>query len=447
MYCVVSFDSNDETSLAYVPLTCIQSVQGDKIALNKSYLFVHKTNRSIKERGKLLFRGEESTLQEVKTYCELEDNAVIDDTTWIDQPEVFTNVTNTTAKSKTKPTATQKGAIKCGPYQAGASSTKKKTKRAINQNESDDDNNNDTGNEDDDVEVGNNDELENVENRTRSRPQEQRTKTKLPHCDNSRPSTSSSSPNQPITTTSSVCTNDDIILPRYIQLELESNRKRIIDLEEQLVEIKRCSIPFPNDAEVDYMRRLVAIVDFRAKVANVQAIEVSIIDFHRKGSISTIELVVYFFQIGQKLGLTDAELFKAVGNMKTDWKKITTNLLVACHKGVELENENYSTLCKKNKDRIDNIFSKLFVVFMLYEKLNAFLIFADYVKLLRPADTIAQGVFSTTISNKCHHLKSDKKRKQLKQFEATNIDDKQEEQKGGEDQRQEDNEHGESNVF
>ncbi|CAF3931994.1 unnamed protein product, partial [Didymodactylos carnosus] len=79
----------------------------------------------------LLFRGEESTLQEVKTYCELEDNAIIDDTTWIDQPEVFTNVTNTTAKSKTKPTATQKGAIKRGPYQAGASSTKKKTKRAI----------------------------------------------------------------------------------------------------------------------------------------------------------------------------------------------------------------------------------------------------------------------------------------------------------------------------
>lgn len=77
-------------------------------------------------------------------------------------------------------------------------------------------------------------------------------------------------------------------------------------------------------------------------------------------SVSKYELtirfyIVFFSQFGQKLGLSDIELLEATGNGRLPWRKIVVNLIVKCFKGVNLENENFTTLRSLNKELIDNI--------------------------------------------------------------------------------------------
>ncbi|CAF4089401.1 unnamed protein product, partial [Rotaria sp. Silwood1] len=106
--------------------------------------------------------------------------------------------------------------------------------------------------------------------------------------------------------------DDELILPRHIQIEIKSNRKRIIDLENQLKGLKHMSIPFSTTEESDYLRRVLAVVDMRNELTKTRAIN-----------------------CGQQLGLTNFELLEATGNGRLPWKKIVVNLMQACFKNVD----------------------------------------------------------------------------------------------------------------
>ncbi|CAF3713876.1 unnamed protein product [Rotaria sordida] len=126
--------------------------------------------------------------------------------------------------------------------------------------------------------------------------------------------------------------DDELILPRHIQLELKSNRKRILDLENQLKELKHTSVPFPTTEKSDYLRRVSAVVGTRSELAKTRVINYE-----------------------QLLGLTNFELLQATGNGQLSWRKIVVNLIQACFKNVDLQYENYTSLRTRNKDVIDNI--------------------------------------------------------------------------------------------
>ncbi|CAF0983502.1 unnamed protein product, partial [Rotaria sordida] len=126
--------------------------------------------------------------------------------------------------------------------------------------------------------------------------------------------------------------DDELILPRHIQLELKSNRKRILDLENQLKELKHTSVPFPTTEKGDYLRRVLNVVDMHDELAQTRTIN-----------------------YGQLLGLTNFELLEATGNGRLPWKKIVVSLIQACFKNVDLQYENYTSLRARNKDLIDNI--------------------------------------------------------------------------------------------
>ncbi|CAF4063085.1 unnamed protein product, partial [Rotaria sordida] len=126
--------------------------------------------------------------------------------------------------------------------------------------------------------------------------------------------------------------DDELILPRHIQLELKSNRKRILDLENQLKELKHTSIPFPTTEKSDYLRRVLNVVDMHDELAQTRTIN-----------------------YGQLLGLTNFELLEATGNGRLPWRRIVINLIQACFKNIDLQYENYTSLRTRNKDLIDTI--------------------------------------------------------------------------------------------
>ncbi|CAF4314313.1 unnamed protein product, partial [Rotaria sordida] len=105
--------------------------------------------------------------------------------------------------------------------------------------------------------------------------------------------------------------DDELILPRHIQLELKT---------------------FPTTEKSDYLRRVLAVVDMREELAQTGRIN-----------------------YGQLLGLTNFELLEATGNGRLPWKKIVVSLIQACFKNVDLQYENYTSLRTRNKDLIDNI--------------------------------------------------------------------------------------------
>ena len=55
--CVVKFVEHGANEASFVPETCLQSSKNVKIKLNGDYLFAHKTDRQLRVRGKLLFKG------------------------------------------------------------------------------------------------------------------------------------------------------------------------------------------------------------------------------------------------------------------------------------------------------------------------------------------------------------------------------------------------------
>ncbi|CAF4277869.1 unnamed protein product, partial [Rotaria sordida] len=65
---------------------------------------------------------------------------------------------------------------------------------------------------------------------------------------------------------------DELILPHHIQLELKSYRKRVLDLENQLKELKHTSIPLPTTEKSDYLRRVSAVVDMHSELTKTRAI-------------------------------------------------------------------------------------------------------------------------------------------------------------------------------
>ncbi|CAF1175760.1 unnamed protein product [Rotaria sordida] len=143
--------------------------------------------------------------------------------------------------------------------------------------------------------------------------------------------------------------DDELILPRHIQLELKSNRKRILDLENQLKELKHTSVPFPTTEKSDYLRRVLAVVDMHDELAQTRTIN-----------------------YGQLLGLTNFELLEATRNGRLPWKKIVVSLIQACFKNVDLQYENYTSLRTRNKDLIDNISESISSAPMKVEEIKEF---------------------------------------------------------------------------
>ncbi|CAF1042282.1 unnamed protein product, partial [Didymodactylos carnosus] len=74
---------------------------------------------------------------------------------------------------------------------------------------------------------------------------------------------------------SSTQTPSKVALSQGVVKELENARRKIIDLEEQLAELKRISIrkPYPNAEQSLYLRNVVSVLDLNDRIASTRAAE------------------------------------------------------------------------------------------------------------------------------------------------------------------------------
>lgn len=96
--CIVKFVGHGMNDVSFVPETCLQSSKNVKIKLNGDYLFAHKSDRQLRVRGKLLFKGKSEkhvvtlvlllvclfpigSLSECDEYCQTDSKLMIDDST------------------------------------------------------------------------------------------------------------------------------------------------------------------------------------------------------------------------------------------------------------------------------------------------------------------------------------------------------------------------------
>ncbi|CAF3347462.1 unnamed protein product [Rotaria sp. Silwood2] len=377
--CIVKFDGDGVNSVCLVSESCLQSSKNVKVKLNGDYLFVHRSDRQRRLRGKLLFKG---TLEECEEYCEGDSCLTVDKSSWLSNSTLESNIIGDVSKHSTteskKNTINQKQS-KTNPSKATMKRSSEKEKpfknkqahacgkknQKSNEIRSNDDNELSTSNAEasDLVDLSNNDSTNN--NMSAFDRQSQAMQSKDP-----KSLTTETNPVQChiLSDNNTDDDDDELFLPRHITLELKNNRKQILELENQLKEMKRMSIPFPTPQEADYLRRVMAVVEMRTQLATSRAVN-----------------------CGQLLGLSNIELLEATGNGRLPWKKIVVNLLKACFKNIDLQYENYTTLRNGHEELIDNILS--------------------YVKALCPTVVITDSQFSACISGKCHHMKSDNKKK------------------------------------
>ncbi|CAF0880822.1 unnamed protein product [Rotaria sordida] len=315
--------------------------------VNVDYLFLDKNDRHRRLRGKLLFK---ETVEECEEYCEDDTSLTVDKSTWLPTIASESNTNNkvmkcTTFKQKKRKNESKEPAFTGKQMKTNSSiaivkkstqidKTTKNNQQNAFDNQKRQPNENNTNDESESsvsttkssivVDLSNNDSFDNnMSSKCSAHLKQSQQRTKLTGVGRQENNTISND---------NIESDDELILPRHIQLELKSNRKRILNLENQLKELKHTSIPFPTTEKSDYLRRVLAVVDMRDELAQT-------------GTIN----------YGQLLGLTNFELLEATGNGRLPWKKIVVSLIQACFKNVDLQYENYTSLRARNKDLIDNI--------------------------------------------------------------------------------------------
>ncbi|CAF1442451.1 unnamed protein product [Rotaria sordida] len=378
--CVVKFGGNE---VSFVPASCIHSAKNAKMKVTVDYLFVDKNDRHRRLRGKLLFK---ETLEKCEEYCGSDTSLTVDKSTWLPTIVSKSNTNNKVTKCTTFKQKKRKNESKEPEFTGKQMKTdsliaivKKSTpidkttqnnQQNVFDNQKRQPNENNTNDEPESsvstmessiiVDLSNSDSFDNnMSSKCSADLNQSQQRTKLTGVDRQENDTISND---------NIESDDELILPRHSQLELKSNRKRILDLENQLKELKHTSIPFPTTEKTDYLRRVLAVVDMRDELAQTRTIN-----------------------YGELLGLTDFELLLATGNGRLRWKKIVVNLIQACFKNVDLQYENYTSLRTRNKDLVDNI--------------------SAYVKTVCPTEVFTNTEFSSCISRKCHHIKRDNKKK------------------------------------
>ncbi|CAF1513255.1 unnamed protein product [Rotaria sordida] len=356
--------------------------------VNGDYLFVDKNDRDRRLRAKLLFKG---TFKECKEYRGSDTSLTVDKSTWLPTIVSESNTNNkvtecTIFKQKKRKNESKEPEITGKQMKTNSSieivkkSTQiDKTTQNNQQNAFDNHKRQPNGNNTNDklrssvstmeslivVDLSNNNSFDNnMSSKCSTDLNQSQQHTKLRGVDRQENGTISND---------NIESDDELILPHHIQLELKSSRKQILDLENQLKELKQTSISFPTTEKSDYSRRVLAVADMHDELAQTRTIN-----------------------CGQLLGLTDSELLEATGNGRLSWKKIVVNLIQACFKNVDLQYENYTSLRIRNKDLIDNI--------------------SAYVKTVCPTDVFTNTEFSGCITGKCHHLKSENKKKANKKL-------------------------------
>ncbi|CAF1493611.1 unnamed protein product, partial [Didymodactylos carnosus] len=141
--------------------------------------------------------------------------------------------------------------------------------------------------------------------------------------------------------------------------ENEILRKRVLELEAEISELKQETMPFLNKEAYGYLKRACASY---GKHENVKS--------------GTAQ------KIAEQLPLTVVELKEC---LNSQWTKTSNNLLQNCFKHVDLSTSNYQLLAKMNLKMLMNI--------------------KDYVTAVHPSETITQSSFSKTVSLKCRHIR------------------------------------------
>ncbi|CAF4134299.1 unnamed protein product, partial [Rotaria sordida] len=353
--CVVKFSGNE---VSFVPASCIHSAENAKMKVNGDYLFVDKNNRHWHLRG---------TFEECKEYSGGNTSLTVDKSTWlptiVSESNTNNKVTECTIFKQEKRKNESKEPEFTGKQMKTNSSIaiiKKSTQidKATQNNQQNafdnqkrQSNENNTNDEPESfvstmeslivVDLSNNDSFDNnMSSKCSADLNQSQQHTKLTGVDRQENDTISND---------NIESDDELILPRHIQLELKCNRKRILDLENQLKELKRTPISFPITEESDYSRRALAVVDMGDELAQTRTINYE-----------------------QLLGLTDFELLQATGNGQFSWRKIVVNLIQACFKNVDLQYENYTSLRTRNKDLIDNISESISSAPMKVEEIKEF---------------------------------------------------------------------------
>ncbi|CAF1067145.1 unnamed protein product [Rotaria sordida] len=315
--------------------------------VNVDYLFLDKNDRHRRLRGKLLFK---ETVEECEEYCEDDTSLTVDKSTWLPTIVSESNTNNKVMKCTTFKQKKRKNESKEPEFTGKQMKTNSsiaivkkstqidKTTQNNQQNAFDNQkrqpNENNTNDEPESsvsttkssivVDLSNNYSFDNnMSSKCSADLNQSQQRTKLTGVDRKENDTVSND---------NIESYDELILPHHIQLELKSYRKRVLDLENQLKELKHTSIPLPTTEKSDYLRRVSAVVDMHSELTKTRAINYA-----------------------QLLGLTNFELLEATGNGRLPWRRIVINLIQACFKNIDLQYENYTSLRTRNKDLIDTI--------------------------------------------------------------------------------------------
>ncbi|CAF1175234.1 unnamed protein product, partial [Rotaria sordida] len=246
--CVVKFSGNE---VSFVPANCIYSAENAKMKVNGDYLFVDKNNRHWHLRG---------TFEECKEYSGGNTSLTVDKSTWlptiVSESNTNNKVTECTIFEQEKRKNESKEPEFTGKQMKTNSSIaiiKKSTQidKATQNNQQNgfdnqkrQPNENNTNDEPESfvstmeslivVDLSNNDSFDNnMSSKCSADLNQSQQHTKLTGVDRQENDTISND---------NIESDDELILPRHIQLELKSNRKRILDLENQLKELKHTSV-------------------------------------------------------------------------------------------------------------------------------------------------------------------------------------------------------------